>query len=510
MVYDPTNTSNTTSATLLTRREESVMDQRERRAALGQFLTPIPVADLMASLFKAQFRDIKLLDAGAGAGALTAAFVRRLCNAQRKPKSISVTAYGLDSVLVPHLQTTIDHCKKQCLEAGISFSASVINEDFIGSVVPVVREELFAPRLPGFNIAIANPPYCKIRSDSRARLLLRLAGIETSNFYTGFVALISKLLIKGGELVAITPRSFCNGPYFKPFRVEFLETMSLRRLHVFESRSAAFSRDNVLQENIIVRAVKDQLKPNHVVISSSNGKPGSRVKTRKVEYRDVVSSQDADQFIHLVIDDAQKKVKSIISQLPSSLLDLRLTVWTGRVVDFRAESYLRQQPANDTVPLIYPAHFDGGFVSWPKENSRKPNAILCVEKSRELLVPAGIYVLVKRFTSKEERRRVVACIYDPERIRAPLVGFENHLNYYHCQGRGLPMNLAKGLVAFLNSTILDQYFRQFNGHTQVNATDLRALKYPNKESLETLGRKMVKAEIPQKELDRLVEEELSG
>jgi len=72
------------------------------------------------------------------------------------------------------------------------------------------------------------------------------------------------------------------------------------------------------------------------------------------------------------------------------------------------------------------------------------------------------------------------------------------------------MNLAKGLVAFLNSTILDQYFRQFNGHTQVNATDLRALKYPSKESLETLGRKMVKGEMPQKELDRLVEQELSG
>jgi adenine-specific DNA-methyltransferase len=145
----------------------------------------------MASLFRAQFRDVRLLDPGA----LTAALVRRLCNAQRKPKSISVIAYELDSDLVPHLQTTIDQCRKQCDLAGISFSASVINEDFIGSVVPVVRQELFAPRLPAFNIAIANPPYCKIRSDSPTRRLLRLAGIETSNFYTGFVALISKLLI---------------------------------------------------------------------------------------------------------------------------------------------------------------------------------------------------------------------------------------------------------------------------------------------------------------------------
>ena len=76
------------------------------------------------------------------------------------------------------------------------------------------------------------------------------------------------MLVNGGELVAITPRSFCNGPYFKPFREDFLETMSLRRLHVFKSRSAAFSRDAVLQENIIFHAVKGTAKPKRIIIST--------------------------------------------------------------------------------------------------------------------------------------------------------------------------------------------------------------------------------------------------
>jgi len=72
----------------------------------------------------------------------------------------------------------------------------------------------------------------------------------------------------------------------------------------------------------------------------------------------------------------------------------------------------------------------------------------------------------------------------------------------------MPINLAKGLAAFLNSTILDEYFRQFSGHTQVNATDLRALKYPHKESLEMLGRRIVESDMPQKVLDRLVDKAL--
>ena len=103
---------------------------------------------------------------------------------------------------------------------------------------------------------------------------------------------------------------------------------------------------------------------------------------------------------------------------------------------------------------------------------------------------------------------MVACIYDPHRIRAERVGFENHLNYFHARGRGLPMDLAKGLAAFLNSTLVDVYFRQFNGHTQVNATDLRNMRYPTRAELESLGRKIGDVFPNQDELDTLVEREL--
>lgn len=485
-----------------------VTSSQDRRHELGQFLTPHPVADFMASFFEPHWQELDLLDAGAGDGALTAALVRRLCGSHHKPRRISVTACELDETLIESLRATLRSCQHECERAGVRFSAMVLNEDFIAAAVPMVRGDLFGSRQPRFNAAIVNPPYRKIRSDSSTRLLLRSAGIETGNLYAGFVALITKLLSDRGELVAITPRSFCNGPYFKPFRTDFLEIMSLRRLHVFESRSAAFSRDAVLQENIIVHAVKDAAKPERVIVSSSSGTSGCSVTEREVAYREVVSPDDADQFIHLAEGEVQDSARAIMARLSASLPELGLSVSTGRVVDFRAKEFLRQQPERDTAPLIYPCHFNGGFVHWPKEKARKPNAIVSNEQTRELLVPAGVYVLVKRFTAKEERKRIVACIYDSHQSHAPLVGFENHLNYFHVNGQGLAMNLAKGLAAFLNSTVVDVYFRQFNGHTQVNATDLRSLNYPTKAELENLGRRIADPRMQQAELDALIEEEL--
>jgi adenine-specific DNA-methyltransferase len=154
------------------------------------------------------------------------------------------------------------------------------------------------------------------------------------------------------------------------------------------------------------------------------------------------------------------------------------------VVDFRAKQQLRKNRGADTAPLIYPAHMKDGVVVWPIEGFRKHNAIAVDDYTRPQLVPAGRYVLTKRFSAKEERRRIVASVYEaPEPA-----GLENHLNYFHRGGAGLPAEIAVGLAAYLNSTAVDDYFRLFSGHTQVNATDLRNLHYPTRVQLEKLGR----------------------
>ena len=71
---------------------------------------------------------------------------------------------------------------------------------------------------------------------------------------------------------------------------------------------------------------------------------------------------------------------------------------------------------------------------------------------------------------------------------ATALGFENHLNVFHENRRGLPNALADGLAAYLNTSAVDENFRRFNGHTQVNATDLRMMKYPSRATLIKLGK----------------------
>jgi len=476
-----------------------------RRSEMGQFMTPAPIAKFMASLFEPTTGDVRLLDAGAGVGSLAAGYVAAACAWKRKPKSIEATCYEVDPVMLAHLRRTMKACKASCDAAGIRFVARIVEEDFVEAGARLLDPGLFGGGdKPRFSAAILNPPYRKIHSASRERQFLRWAGVETSNLYTAFVALAVKLLEPAGQLVAITPRSFCNGPYFRPFRELLLGATALRQVHVFESRDRAFSDDAVLQENVIFRAVRGAER-GEVTLSTSSD-PAAKPVRRVVLYDVVVAPGDPESFIHLAVSEADSAVASRMRALPCSLGDLGLQVSTGRVVDFRAREFLRADPAPSTVPLIYPTHFNGGFVAWPKIGGRKANALVDESRTQNLMVPKATYVLTKRFTSKEERRRVVAVVLDPARLPNDVkqVGIENHVNYYHANGDTLPKVLAKGLAAFLNSTVVDQFFRQFNGHTQVNAGDLRNLRYPSLEALNAMGRKVGKSMPEQDAVDEIV------
>jgi len=480
---------------------------RTDRSRIGQFLTPAAIAHFMSSMFETGGQEVRILDPGAGAGVLFATCVETLVTRKTQPLSIEVVAYETDREILPYLEETMKRCESLCKSNGIAFQGIIRFEDFVSSAITETEDSLFA--FPGrrFTHVILNPPYKKMNAQTAMSRMLYSAGIEVANLYAVFVWLSIRLLESGGQIVAITPRSFCNGPYFKKFRVAFLSMMSLKRIHVFLSRKKAFGDDNVLQENLIYHAIRGLQKPKSVIISASESIDFDNAHILSMPYSHVVYPNDRDAFIHLGVDDANLDVMKRMECIVSSLNKLNLNVSTGRTVDFRAREHLRRSPQQGTVPLIYPCHFRHGFINWPVESGKKPNAIASLPETSDLLLESGYYVLTKRFSSKEQERRVMAAIYDPLRVNAPFVSFENHVNYFHRQGKGLPADLAKGLALYLNSTIVDQYFRLFSGHTQVNATDLRKMPYPTYDQLLRLGA-YVKGGMPDQEtIDAIMEKE---
>lgn len=480
------------------------MTSRGYRSEIGQFLTPVATARFMSSMFDVGPQRVRILDPGAGAGVLFAACVETLVSQVSHPSSIEMVAYETDSAILPYLEDTLKKCQSLCISSGIEFRGTIRDEDFVSAALAEMEESLSPGR---FTHVILNPPYKKINSQTAMSRKLYRSGLEVANLYAVFVWLSMILLEQGGQIVAITPRSFCNGPYFKRFRAAFLHMTSLRRIHVFESRKKAFGDDNVLQENIIYHAARGRQKPKSVLISVSEGLDFEKAHSLNVRYSQVVHPGDRDMFIRLDIKDGDGTRSEQIECFNSSLSKLGLSVSTGRVVDFRAREHLREFAQEGDVPLIYPCHFANGFIKWPVQSGKKPNAITSSGETSSLLVEAGFYVLIKRFSSKEQQRRIMAAVYDPTRIHASCVGFENHLNYYHENNRGLSADLAKGLAIYLNSTLVDQYFRFFSGHTQVNATDLRKIPYPTREQLTRLGTSIGDIMPDQEAIDSTIEKE---
>ena len=470
--------------------------ETKRKSQLGQFLTPARIAQYMSSLFYPATDGVcRLLDPGAGIGSLSSAFLERCISGDLSFSKVKITAFEFDEILHQELENTFANYSKQTL-----LSYEIVGGDFIEEAINKIQFDYNY----NFSHAILNPPYKKISSNSRHRLLLRQAGIETVNLYSAFVALTLALMAPGGQVVAIIPRSFCNGPYYRPFRNFILKRAAIRQIHLFASRNMAFKDDDVLQENIIIM-LECSGQQGDVRVTTSTDDSFVDLATHVYPFNRIVFQDDPEYFIHVPTSPERNRIE-LSSAVRYSLEELGIQVSTGPVIDFRLKDHLRAMPEPGTVPLLYPGHFSGHGTEWPKMDNKKPNAILRNLDTEKWLFPNGFYCVVRRFSSKEEKRRIMASVVQPDTFpNVEVLGFENHLNVFHEKKHGLPEPLARGLAVFLNTTAVDECFRRFNGHTQVNATDLKIMKYPSREVLVALGQMAQGLQNDQQAIDHLIE-----
>jgi adenine-specific DNA-methyltransferase len=287
--------------------------------------------------------------------------------------------------------------------------------------------------------------------------------------------------------VFIVPRSFCSGAYFARFREEFADQVTIERLHLFDSRGDNF--DEVLQENVIVTFSKRADQPASVetiaVSASHNGTDIADAEPRAVPASLVIHRHQRALVYRLPATSEDELILRAFDAWVGSLHRYGMEVSTGRVVAFRAEDHLVHDANDDSVPLLWMQHVKAGQVVHPLNSFRKPQWIS--HDAAPLLVPRANYVLLRRFSAKEEARRLVAGAFLGSEYTYPQIGFENHLNLVYRRHGELTEAETVGLAALYNSALFDRYFRVINGSTQVNAAEVRALPLPPLDIIQQIG-----------------------
>lgn len=480
----------------------------DHRKSLGLYLTPGLIADFMASLVTISQDKVHILDPSAGAGILACAVVEHLVKSKGKQVQIDLVAFEVDQGLEAPLNAVLEYLVKWCNNI---FSASIrvkaICADFILDSGVATEEKQF-------DVIIANPPYFKVAKNGPHALAVSSVVHGQPNIYALFMAASAQFLRLGGQLVFITPRSFASGLYFLRFRQKFFRLIRPYKIHVFGSRRQAFRRDDVLQENIILAGIREDWNSKAdfpIDISNSLGVDDlkNRSRNRFLPMNQVLDLNSPDRILRLPVTSADDEVMAYVDSWPETLESLDLTISTGPVVPFRAKDLIDRvgKVPQTHVPLLWMNHVQTMQLTWPLNHGK--NEYIRLNSSGVLVIPNINYVLLRRFSAKDEKRRLTAAPYIASKFKMPVIGIENHLNYIHRRGGVLAEAEVWGLAALLNSKLLDAYFRCINGNTQVNASELRSLPLPPLNVIIALG-KSVKNLQDYSQLDEMVKRQLDS
>lgn len=461
---------------------------REERKKYGQFFTSMEIARFMAKMYNINDnqKTVSLLDAGAGSGILSCAFIERIETIE-SIKEIELTCYENDSNVLPLLESNLKYCRENSKK---KIKINILKENYILSQYLDFNHMIGGnPEPKKYDFVIGNPPYMKIPKNAPEATAMPEVCYGAPNLYFIFAAMGLFNLKNDGEMVYIIPRSWTSGAYFKRFRKYFLTEGKLEHIHLFVSRSKVFDKENVLQETIIVKARKTKAIPKTVTITSSQSNSDfDDITSLTVPYSLVVSSNDF--YVYLVTDENEVNVLKRLHQFDKTLPEIGVKMKTGLTVDFRNKDILRNEEEEGAIPLFYSQHIKQGKVQFP---IKKEHEYIVTHKNG-LMQDNKNYLFVKRFTAKEEPRRLQCSVYlakDYPQYRK--ISTQNKINFVDGLMAEMSECLVYGLYVLFNSTLYDEYYRILNGSTQVNSTEINSMPIPDLKCVQEMGRKLMKS-----------------
>lgn len=459
----------------------------------GQFFTPTEIARLMASYCDLTKPTLRILDPGCGTAILTSALIEHLVETRNDIELIDLVAYETDPDLISFSQKTLTYLKKWLLDKGIKFQYLLHIHDFILDNAKALKENYNGEQ---FDLIISNPPYFKLAKDDEKTIAAKELVSGQPNIYSIFMGIAAKLLSEYGELIFITPRSFASGNYFKAFRELFFNTVQIDKIHLFNSRKDTFNRDSVLQETVVIKAIREEINPNkNVLVSSSIGIKDIFEPTIKYfNSSELIDLNSKEKILHLPTSDKEENILNLVSSWQNVLTDFDIKISTGPVVSFRALEFIQNNYENGTVflaPLFWLHNVNKMILEWPKQLKEKGQFIRIENGSKSLLLPNKNYILLRRFSTKDDKSRLIAAPYFCNYVKSDFVGVENKVNYIYRKDGHLDRNEVVGLCALLNSELFDTYFQIFNGNVNVSATELREMRFPPLKNIKEIGNKMI-------------------
>ena len=442
---------------------------KQKRKKYGQFFTDINTARFMVKLFSDvdDKETINILDPGAGTGILSCALIERFEN-NDKIKTINLTCYEDDSNVINILTKNLEEIKNNSCK---TININIINDNYILSQKFSIKDN--KNESMKYDFIISNPPYLKISTKAQESIHMKEVCYGAPNLYFLFASMSIYNMKAEGEMVYIMPRSWTSGAYFSKFREYMINNTKLLNIHLFSSREKVFKSENILQETIILRLKKTQNTKNNIIVTSSYSTDDiTNSNLIEIPYDVVVSN--VNNYVFLPIDAKEFDVLKKINKF------------------------------ENTIPLLYSQHIKGGRIKFP---IGRENEYLKTEK-KGLIQKNENYLMVKRFTSKEENRRIQCAMYlASEYPKYKYISTQNKINFIVGENTELTPNVLFGLYVIFNSTIYDMYYRILNGSTQVNSTEINCMPIPALYDVGELGKKLAQYnEFSTSLCDKILEE----